>query len=138
MTKIYVMSTKTNTVVHRWFQQLWNEGNKSIIDELMTKDVIAYGIGADGKTQGIEAFKAYYDEMRTQLTNVHIKVDKTVCQDNFETALCSVTATDVATGKNVAFSGLCMVRLEDGKIAEGWNQYDFLGMYQQLGYKLVN
>jgi predicted ester cyclase len=39
--------------------------------------------------------------------------------------------------KNVKFSGLCMVRVEGGKIAEAWNQYDFLSMHQQLGQGLA-
>jgi len=29
------------------------------------------------------------------------------------------------------------VRIQDGKIAEAWNQYDFLRMYQQAGYALT-
>ena len=30
-----------------------------------------------------------------------------------------------------------MVRVEGGKIAEAWNHYDFLDMYQQLGQVLT-
>lgn len=27
-----------------------------------------------------------------------------------------------------------MIRVEDGKIVEGWNCFDMLGMYQQIGW----
>lgn len=36
------MDNKTDTVVYRWFQQVWNAGLKSSIDELMDKDAIGH------------------------------------------------------------------------------------------------
>lgn len=41
------------------------------------------------------------------------------------------------TGKPIRFGGMCMVRLEDGHMAEGWNNFDFLAMYHQLGMTLT-
>ena len=38
-----------------------------------------------------------------------------------------------ATGRHVEFSGMTFVRVADGKLAEGWNNFDQLGMFQQLG-----
>jgi len=38
-----------------------------------------------------------------------------------------------ATGRNTTFEGVSIIRVVDGKIAEAWNFYDFLSMYQQLG-----
>ena len=35
-----------------------------------------------------------------------------------------------------SFTGMCIARIKDGKIAEGWNNFDFLSMYQQLGMQL--
>ena len=37
------------------------------------------------------------------------------------------------TGKQVTFSGINVMRLEDGKIVEHWSIGDTLGMLQQLG-----
>ena len=58
-------------------------------------------------------------------------------QDDMESARTIVNAIHTATGKNVSFTGICMVRVQDGKIAEAWNNYDFLNMYQQLGQNLT-
>jgi hypothetical protein len=35
------------------------------------------------------------------------------------------------------FGGIVMVRIEGGKIVESWNHFDFLTMYKQIGYDLV-
>jgi ketosteroid isomerase-like protein len=37
-----------------------------------------------------------------------------------------------ATGKTVAVGGITIDRFEDGKVVEGWTNWDTLGMMQQL------
>ena len=37
-----------------------------------------------------------------------------------------------ATQQPVAFEGITIVRLRDGKIVEAWNHFDFMKMFQQL------
>ena len=66
-----------------------------------------------------------------------LDVKDVVSQDDMESAFTEVTATHRDTGKPVKFSGQCMIRVQDGKIAEAWNHYDFLNMYQQLGQVLT-
>ena len=55
-------------------------------------------------------------------------------------AYCRVTATHrgeglgiAASGRNVTITGIVMARVANGQIAEGWNSFDFLSLYQQLG-----
>jgi hypothetical protein len=38
-----------------------------------------------------------------------------------------------ATNRAFEFTGMTMARVVDGRIIEGWNTYDFMAMYQQLG-----
>ena len=38
-----------------------------------------------------------------------------------------------ATGKPVKITGMTMVRIRDGKITEGWDNWDQLAMMQQIG-----
>ena len=53
---------------------------------------------------------------------------------------CRVTGTHTgelmgiaATNRSVDFTGMTMARVVEGRILEGWNSYDFMSMYQQLG-----
>jgi hypothetical protein len=41
------------------------------------------------------------------------------------------------TGKAVATTGMCLMRLAGGRIAEAWNNFDFLTLYCRLGLQLV-
>jgi predicted ester cyclase len=38
-----------------------------------------------------------------------------------------------ATGKPVRLSGISIARIIDGKIVEGWDHWDQLGMLEQIG-----
>ena len=37
-------------------------------------------------------------------------------------------------GQPIDFWGIAMIRVEDGKIVEGWNCFDILSMYPQIGW----
>jgi predicted ester cyclase len=44
-----------------------------------------------------------------------------------------------ATQRDVAFTGMLLVEVEEGKITKAWNEFDFLNMYRQLGaFSLVD
>jgi steroid delta-isomerase-like uncharacterized protein len=133
------------TIQHRWFREVWNEGRTEAIDELVAPNVLGHGlIDADGNdVRGIEAFKSFYYRFREAFPDIHVTVEDTVAEGNKIVARCSVAATYLgdglevrASGKPVRFTGMCMVRVEDGRIVESWNSFDFLTMLQQIG--LVN
>jgi predicted ester cyclase len=72
-----------------------------------------------------------------------LKVDvvQTVVEGDRVATLCHVTARHVgdamggkATQKPVDFWGITIGRVRDGRIVEGWNTFDFLTMYQQMGW----
>jgi predicted ester cyclase len=39
-------------------------------------------------------------------------------------------------GRSAKFSGITIAKYKDGKLIEGWNGFDFIKMYQQLGLEL--
>ena len=125
------------TLLYKWFDKVWNKGDESSIAKLMTNDSIAKGILADDQPQGAAGFKIFFNDFRSQFHDITVKVEDVISQDDIESARTTVAATHTASGKNVTFSGMCMVRVSQGKIAEAWNNYDFLNLYQQLGQKLV-
>jgi predicted ester cyclase len=130
------MRNLTTTVVFSWFQKVWNQSDRDAIDQLLAKDVVVNGLGEE-PIKDIEGFKQFYDIFRSQLKDISVNVEDDIQQDDIESALCTVKAIDIASNKNVNFSGLCLVKIVDNKIAEAWNHFDFLTMYQQKGYKLV-
>jgi predicted ester cyclase len=128
-----------DALVRAWFYEVWDLGDESAIDRLMAPDGAVHGLGAP--IRGPEGFKPYFRTMRNALGDLEVKVLRTVVQDDMVAAHCHVVARHVGealggppTGKPVEFFGMAIVRVADGKLVEGWNCFDFLTMYQQLGW----
>ena len=78
---------------------------------------------------------------REALGDLSIEVVRTVTEGDVVAAHCHVIGRHTGssfggdpTGQPVDFWGISIVRVEDGKIVEGWNCFDMLGMYQQIGW----
>ncbi len=131
------MRNTKSTLLNRWFEEVWNQNQEDSIDKLMTTGSKAHGILPPDQPNGAPGFKIFFRGFKEQFDNIQITIKDVISQDDMECALTDVTAKHRETGKNVKFSGLCMVRVEGGKIAEAWNHYDFLDMHKQLGQVLT-
>ena len=131
------MRSVQSTLLYRWFDEVWNKGDENAIDKLMTTDSKAHGIVTEDQPKGAEGFKIFFKDFNNQFQNIKVDVDDAIAQDDIESARTTVSAIHRESGKSVTFSGICMVRVAGGKIAEAWNNYDFLNLYQQLGQKLT-
>jgi len=131
------MRNVQSTLLYKWFNEVWNKGDENAIDKLMTPDSDAHGILKEDQPKGAEGFKIFFNDFRNQFHDIKIDVEDVISQDDIEAARTIVNAIHTESKKPVTFSGLCMVRIADGKIAKAWNNYDFLNLYQQLGQKLT-
>ena len=129
-----------DAVIRAWFKEVWDEGNLDAVDRLMAPDAVAHGLGPAG-IRGPEAFKPYVSTMRGALGDLEIEVVQTLTDGDRVAAHCHVVARHVgelfgaaATQQPVDFWGMTIVRVRDGQIIEGWNCFDFLAMYQQMGW----
>lgn len=129
------MAAKNSTLTYRWMEEVWNKGREDAIDEMLDANAVVHGIEEIQGT-GPQAFKQFFRSFRNQFPQVHVAVDDVVAQGDFETARCTVEAT-TAAGQKVSFSGMTFTKIANGKITEGWNNFDFLEMYKQLGFKIA-
>jgi predicted ester cyclase len=134
------MTQTPDALAREWFDSVWNKLDESAIDRLMHPEALAHGLGPQ-PLRGPEQFRPFFHAFKTALANIRVHVDRTVVQGDTVAVLCHVTGTHVgdtlggrATGRDVDFWGSTMLRIKDGKIVEGWNTFDFLTMYQQIGW----
>lgn len=129
------MPNKNSTLTYRWFQEVWNNSSRAAIDELLDANAVVHGIEGIN-APGPEGFKVFYDSFKQQFPQVHVEVEDTVCEGGYETSRCTVQATN-ANNQAVTFSGMTFIKVRDNKIVEAWNNFDFLSMYQQLGFRMA-
>ena len=141
------MSDENQTFLHRWFEEVWNLRREESIDEMFAADGIAHGLkDAEGRdVRGCENFKTLQRAFLAAFPDLRITVEDTVTEGDKIAARCTVRATHAGEGlglaptnREIEFTGLTIVRLENGKIAEAWNEFDFMKMYAEVGALNLN
>lgn len=136
------MSEENKAVVQRWFDEVWNEGRADAIDELFDENGIAHGLSDDPSNplKGPANFRPFHTVFREAFPNMKIVVDDMVAEGDKVAARCSVHAQHegafmgkAATQSPVAFTGITIVRIANGKIVEAWNNFDFMTLHRQVG-----
>lgn len=136
------MTNAQRTLAHEWFEEVWNKGRADAIAELFADDGIAHGLtDAEGnELRGPIAFRVFFDSFRSAFPDLRIEVVDTICEGDKIAARCEVRGTHAgdgigiaATNRPISFTGMTILRIENGKIAEAWNNFDFQGLYTQLG-----
>ena len=133
------MAEGPEALARRWFKEVWDDGDESAIDRLMHPDALVHGLGTPIK--GPEQFKPFFRVFHRALGDLQVEVVRTVVQGDTCAAHCRVAGRHIgpdlggpATGVAVEFWGITILRAENGRIVEGWNSFDFLSLYQQIGW----
>lgn len=135
------MQIDPKTLLARWFEEVWNQGREETVDELMAPNAIAVGLGEmDQDVHGPSEFKIFLRNMRQALPDARIDMEDTTTERDKISARVMLTGTHRGNGLGVPPSGnivkirgIVMVRVAGGKIVEGWNSWDQLGLLRQIG-----
>jgi predicted ester cyclase len=141
------MATEYPTLLHRWFDEVWNAKSETAVDDLLAEDGVGYGLaGPNGEQiQGPEAFKNFQRAFLSAYPDLKVIVEDTISEGDKIAARCRVTGSHTGHGIGLAptnqpvdFTGMCIVRVREGKIVEAWNEFNFMDMYQQVGALTLN
>jgi steroid delta-isomerase-like uncharacterized protein len=136
------MSEENKQLVRRWFDEVWNKGRAEGIDEMFAENGIAHGLSDDpaNPITGPGNFRPFHTLFREAFPNIMIVIEDMVAEGDKVAARCSVRAKHEgdfrgkeATQAPVQFTGMTIVRIENGKIAEAWNNFDFMSLHKQVG-----
>ena len=129
------------SLTHRWFEEVWNQGKESTINELLGSNIVAFGLGEGGtEVHGKQEFKQFFDNLRNAFPDIHITIEDTIAERDEVVVRIVIEGTHkgnglgvAATGKKIRLAGICIIQFANGKLIKGWNSWDQLGMFQQLG-----
>jgi steroid delta-isomerase-like uncharacterized protein len=133
------MSSHPEAVIRAWFDEVWNQRREDSIDRIFAADAVAEGLPG-GPMRGPAAFRPIFNAFTGAFPDIHIDVEQAITEGAVVAARCRVTGTHTgeglgvaATGRPIDFQGMLLATIVDGQIRSGWNCFDFLTMYQQLG-----
>jgi steroid delta-isomerase-like uncharacterized protein len=121
------------------FEEVWNQKRIEKIDELVSTDYIHHDVLSPDQ-KGIDAYKQFVYLYRNAFPDIHFKIEDEVSEEDTVVIRWTVTGTHHGdlpglprTGRPISVTGITIARLSDGKFVESWNNWDALGMMQQLG-----
>ena len=134
------MSTERAAFMTTWFDEIWNNGRLDAIEELFAEDGVMHGLGEAGTdVTGPAAFRPFVERLRGAFPDIEVKVEQVVDDGKCIAARWVATMTHKgdhlgvpASGKRASVTGMSMARLRDGKMVEGWNNWDMLALMQQV------
>ncbi len=134
------MSAEENTaLVRRFFAEMLNRGDITVGDQLFAVDAFDHA-GFPGQVSGREGFKQAVRMVHEAFPDIHYTAEDMVAAGDRVTTRWTLRGTHAgeflgiaATGKQVTVTGINILRFADGQIVECWEEWDRLGMLQQLG-----
>ncbi len=133
---------KHKALMRSWFEEVWNKGRAEAIAEMMAEDAVAHGLSDDAAKplRGPKGFLPFHAQFHAAFPNIEVVVEDQLGEGDKVATRCSVRGKHEgdslgfkATQAPVEFTGIVITRIKDGKIAEAWNNFDFMKMYRQLG-----
>ena len=136
------MSAEENKrISRRVAEEVFSRGKVDLVDELVAENFVNHDPAAPPDLPpGREGLKALARFYKSAFPDAQITVEDQVAEGDRVVTRYSARGTHEgdfagmpATGKQVTGTGITIDRIEGGKIVESWNQFDQLGLLQQLG-----
>jgi steroid delta-isomerase-like uncharacterized protein len=134
------MTQENSALIRRWFEEVWNKGRMEAIDEMASPDIVGHGQAQHDTDIGMAEFKPFVVALRNAFPDMKVVIDQTIEQGDKVVARWTSTMTHkgeflgfAPTGKKATITGTSIQRISNGKIVEGWDNWDQLGLLVQIG-----
>jgi steroid delta-isomerase-like uncharacterized protein len=134
------MSDQNKKVVRRLIDELWNKGNLQVADEIIAPMYQHHDAATPDLGKGPDSEKKRVNLYRTAFHDFRLNIEELLAQGETVVARWSCRGVHkgelngiAPTGKQFAITGVTIVRFSNGKIVEGFVNWDALGLLRQLG-----
>jgi steroid delta-isomerase-like uncharacterized protein len=136
-----MLENENTAIIRRWFEEVWNQRNLETIDELLHPEGVAHDLGGQGATvKGPAAFRQAAAYMQNAFGKIVVQIEDIFGVDDRVAVRLTSRMTHTgpldnhpATGAEVTVPIVCLVRMRNGKIIEGWNFWDVASALRAAG-----
>ena len=133
-------TSEVKDVARRYVEVVWNEGDVKETDEILTDQQVYYDPTGD-EEEPLSEFKQFIQGYRQAFPDFQMEVDRYIAEGDFVAFWGRARGIREGqfmgiepTGNCIDIAGINVIRIEDGKIAERWVNFDIFGMLRQLGH----
>ncbi len=134
------MDTDDNRAVYqRFVSEVLEQGHVELADELVADNVVSHAPmpeqlpGREGLKHALRKFQAAFSNLRIEVRDMIAEGDKVVGHFTVSAVHSGDFMGMAATGENIKYDEMAIVRFEHGKIAEHWSVADTFAMLQKIG-----
>ncbi len=133
------MSEENKALIQRFVEEAFNRGNLDVADEIYAPNFISHEpTGPEERSpeyvkQFVNTYRTAFPDGHTTIENLIAEGDEVAYRWTFRGTHQGELMGITPTGKEVTITGITIDSISGGRIAEEWNNFDQLGMLQQLG-----
>ncbi len=134
------MSTEENkALVRRFYDEVFNKQNLAGINDFLDPHIIEHSLppnlpgGIKGSRQLIGMYLMAFPDLHLTSEDLIAEGDKVASRLTLQGTHKGEFMGIPPTGRQVSVTGIQILRVTSGKIAENWINLDALGLLQQLG-----
>jgi steroid delta-isomerase-like uncharacterized protein len=135
------MSEKLKATVQEFYDRGWYRGDLSVLDELFSSDYQDRDAAAQTGTSGLHGARQFIETFRAAIPDLHVEIEDQYAEGSTVTTRWTATGTHEgtlmgvpATHRHVEVSGISIDPFdEQGRFAEGWGNWDAIGLLRQIG-----
>jgi steroid delta-isomerase-like uncharacterized protein len=136
---IYPMPENLKAFSLKVFEEIWVKRNMDAVDKFIAPNFV-YKDPSHPTVKGPEGLKKYLSYFSSSVSDAQITIEDKIVEGDKVVIRYSVRGVykgkligKSPTGKEIAFTGITIQRYDGDKIVEVWDNWDTMGMMQQLG-----
>jgi steroid delta-isomerase-like uncharacterized protein len=133
------MTTDVNKKVVQAHMDAWNKLDPNAFDELFAPGYVHHD-PTQPEVRDLRGLKQFAQAIWTAYPDFNGRVDRVIAEGDLVAKQYTINGTHKGefaglppSGNKVSFTGVTIYRLENGKIAESWWNYDVMSVMQQIG-----
>jgi steroid delta-isomerase-like uncharacterized protein len=130
---------ENKAIFRRYVEEVGNEGKLELVDEIFDR-YLAHQPDGSVLERGPEDVKRFMGEFHEAFPDFHTEIEDQIAEDDKVVTRWTMRGTHrgqfrgiVPTGNALEITGIGIFRFSEGKVVESWDNFDQLGMMQQLG-----
>ena len=133
------MSEENKALILRLVEEAFNKGNLDVADEVHAPGFVSHESGGPVERSPeyvkgfVGTYRGAFPDGRTTIEASIAEGDRVAYHWTFRGTHRGQLMGIPPTGEQVTITGITVDRISGGKIEEKWNNFDRLGMLQQLG-----
>jgi steroid delta-isomerase-like uncharacterized protein len=134
------MSEQNKAMVRRYLEEVFADGNLDAIPELFAADYVERDPASAAEIRGHAGVRQDLSVYQTAFSDIQITVEDQIAEGDCVATRATLSGTHVEelsgippTGNRVTVTGIVIHRMTDGRLVEGWWNWDTFGLLAQLG-----